>query len=82
MKPQLAADPVYDWLARFREGPRGSGFQTVGGFKRRTPVDGDAGGARRLVDEVGWLEPRRAAGRHLQPVQPAAARSATTRTRT
>jgi outer membrane receptor protein involved in Fe transport len=35
----LAANPVYDTPGEIPEGPRGSGFSTVDGFKTRTPVD-------------------------------------------
>jgi hypothetical protein len=35
----LAANPVYDSAGEIPEGPRGSGFETVDGFKTRTPVD-------------------------------------------
>jgi hypothetical protein len=55
----MAANPVYDSAGEIPETPRGQGFQTEQGFKKRTPVQssldvhGDYGfkfgGARRLV---------------------------------
>jgi outer membrane receptor protein involved in Fe transport len=55
----MAANPVYDSPGEIPETPRGQGFQTEQGFKKRTPVQssfdihGDYGfkfgGARRLV---------------------------------
>lgn len=35
----LAANPAYDSDGEIPEGPRGSGIQTVDGFKKRTPVE-------------------------------------------
>jgi outer membrane receptor protein involved in Fe transport len=55
----LAANPVYQTSGEIPEGPRGSGFQTIDGFKTRTPflyataVHADyrlpVGGAQRVV---------------------------------
>jgi outer membrane receptor protein involved in Fe transport/uncharacterized membrane protein YbhN (UPF0104 family) len=38
----LAANPVYGSAGEIPEGPRGSGFDTVDGFKTRTPFEYDA----------------------------------------
>ena len=67
----LAANPVYGSAGEIPEGPRGSGFETVDGFKTRTPVAVHTRRARRLP-----VEPARArssivlARRRVQPVQP------------
>jgi len=55
----MAANPVYENEGEIPEGPRGSGIQTVDGFKKRTPYTYDVnlhtdyalrlGGARRVV---------------------------------
>ena len=37
----MAANPDYQSAGEIPEGPRGSGFQTVDGFKKRTPFESD-----------------------------------------
>ena len=77
----LAAHPVYGNSGEIPEGPRGSGFETIDGFRTRTQAAIHDGGARRLPAEHSQGPACRAAGRRVQPLQPAAGRSTTTRTR-
>ena len=52
--------------------PRGAGIETIDGFKTRTPFEYTTRPARRLRVQVRRQQPARAAGRHVQPVRPAA----------
>ena len=77
----LAAHPVYGNAGEIPEGPRGSGFETIDGFRTRTKSTFTTAlhADYRLTSSQGPA--CGADGRRVQPLQPAAAPSTTTRTR-
>ena len=68
----LAANPLYENNGEIPEGPRGSGIETVDGFKTRTPFTSEVNLHADYGVRLGGSAPRRAARRRVQPVQHAA----------
>ena len=54
----LAANPNYASAGEIPEGPRGSGFQTVDGFKKRSPVQSSFDGHLDYAIRLGGAERR------------------------
>ena len=67
----LAANPVYNSPGEIPESVRGAGFDTIDGFLTRTPTQYDTAIHADYRLRVGRNEHVVAAGRRLQPVQPA-----------
>ena len=74
----LAANPDYDNGGEIPLTPRGGGFQTLDGFKTRTPFEYNTDMHADYAFKFGGRQPAGRAGRRVQPVQPAAHDRATT----
>ena len=65
----LASLPIYDNDSEIPETPRGGGFETIDGFKKRTPMEAQVDLQASLRAEPRRQPQAHAAGRRVQPVQ-------------